>query len=199
MKTTWATILGLAAIAAVFAAPTAQATATRADYVAQAEPVCQSHLNKLKPFAKKVAKRINRLFKHAPKRAKPRTKKQTRKDLRRLASFFGLTARIELKTATVIRETNASLATLVPAPGDEAVVASWLDSRRVDATNLATFGKAIKSFARRIKKGKLFFKGGPAAPGDPTNILNHLKATDQIVAGFGFKSCLLAGTQQRFG
>ena len=143
----------------VVAVPPAQAASTRAEYVAQAEAICQvpgHQLFKLDQQVKKLGKR---------------------QDLRpsqaavRYGKIMGRLANIEGVILT-------QLGTLTPAPGDEATVAAWLQGEQ------ASKGLLDRA-ARAGKHGKLRQFIGLLNQG-----LTTAKQADQIVASFGFRSCV---------
>jgi hypothetical protein len=171
----WVKILGLAAIASVLAAPSARAETTRADYVAQAEPICLSHIEALTRTEEGLARRVKAAI-VAVKRAKKISRKEARKAKRALSRAYG---RFFSKAALTIIQTNEGLAALTPPSQDAGTIVAWLAHRRYDASNLAALGRAFKAFnLAQVAPLSQAFK-------------DHLTVTDQTVAGFGFKNCLL--------
>jgi hypothetical protein len=143
---------------AVWAAP-AEAASTRAEYVAQAEAVCAAP-------TPQVLKIINQ-EKHVIKRARDLKPSQY------AVRMGGLLA----KLATIEGQILTQLATIPPAPGDEAIIAQWLQGSR---DGLALLVQAVRA-------GK---------HGDLGHMLARLKQSisvttqaEQPVAGFGFQAC----------
>jgi len=108
--------LALVAIAAAVAATSAFATATHEEYVAQVNPICKD--------ASAVAKR--KLDKLKPS-GNP---------------FVDFLLRSRLY-AKLLDKTISRIATVPPAPGEEAAVASWLDEGR---TTVHLINKLLHSF-----------------------------------------------------
>jgi hypothetical protein len=159
MRRTLVALVMSLGLLAVWAVP-ADAASTRAEYVAQAEAVCAAPT----PQFIKLLKQEKQLQKRAG-------------DLKpsqlavRLGKIIGKLGRIEGQILT-------QLATIPPAPGDEAVIAQWLQGGR-DTQALTNRG------ARAGKHGKL---------GQMLARLNQsisvANQTNQLVADFGFQSCV---------
>jgi hypothetical protein len=143
---------------AVWATP-AEAASTRAVYVAQAEAVCAAPT----PQVLKLLKQEKQLIKRAGdfKRSQLAV---------RLAKILGRLATIE---AQILNQ----LATIPPAPGDEAVIAQWLEGER----------DGLALLVRAVRAGKHGNAGRMVA------LLNQsisvTTQAEQVVAGFGFQSC----------
>ena len=144
---------------AVWAVP-ADAASTRAEYVAQAEAVCAGPT----PQFIKLLKQEKQLQKRAA-------------DLKP-SQFAVRLGKIIGKLGTIEGQILTKLATIPPAPGDEAVIAQWLKGGR-DQQAL------INRAARAGKHGKL---------GQLLARLNQsisvATQTNQLVADFGFQSCV---------
>ncbi|HEY3192470.1 MAG TPA: hypothetical protein VGJ61_06775 [Solirubrobacterales bacterium] len=144
---------------AVWAAP-ADAASTRAEYVAQAEAVCAAP-------APQLIKLIQQ-EKQLHKRAGDLTSSQ-------LAVKLG---KILGKLSTIEGRILTQLATIPPAPGDEAVIAQWLQGER---DSQAPLNRA----ARAGKHGKL----GQMLALLKQSISVSTQA-NQLVADFGFQTCV---------
>jgi hypothetical protein len=106
---------GIVVIALAITATTAYAAATRAEYVAQTDPICQAGTDQ-------VAKRLPGLIKRIVKRP----------NITPTVSFaYGLAL-----GGKIFGEETNRLATIPPPPGDEAAVSGWLDGRRTYKRNL---------------------------------------------------------------
>jgi hypothetical protein len=144
---------------------TAHAAATRAEYVAQVEPICQTAY-----FAEKAAYKI---FQRRIKKAAQQIRRhgRPRKDARStLFSFYG-------RMRQVSRTMDAAIQPIPPAPGDEAAVQAWLAGRERSITLNARALRAL----RRAKSRRfltLFFKG-----------IDTEGAAVSSVQDFGFSYC----------
>jgi hypothetical protein len=99
----------LAFVALGIGAETAHATSSRADYVAQADPICKSSDSQL-------AQRLPGLIKRISKRQNITAT---------IAEGYGLAL-----GGKIFGQVTNQLTAIPPAPGDEATVSSWLDGRR---------------------------------------------------------------------
>ena len=123
------TFAAVALVAIALTAGTAQAASTRAEYVAQADPICLSVQG---PVDASLARYIKAKRKHAPLGpAKARL-------LRSWSKLYG--------------RVTTSLRKLTPAPGDEATIASWLKARGVVLKDLAAAGKAYAESEAKLAK-----------------------------------------------
>lgn len=104
----------LLALLAITAAP-AQAASTRAEYVAQVEPLC-------KAAQKPTFKAYSRLFKSVPIEGERITKSIARRTQFALAKFY-------TQISNIFGRTSARIAAVAPAQGDEGTVAAWLAGR----------------------------------------------------------------------
>jgi hypothetical protein len=155
---------GLAAVLvlviAALAATPASAASTRPEYVSQAEGICAAPSQQLAS----VIRQLNKVQKAAPK-LRP---SQAARRLGKVTSRF---AQIELNILT-------QLGTLVPAPGDEATAAQWLQGERN--------ANALVFRAARIgKHGNL--RGFIRTLGRSISVASQ---ANQIVAGWGFQACV---------
>jgi hypothetical protein len=143
---------------AVWAAP-AEAASTRAEYVAQAEAVCAAPT----PQVLKILKQEDRVIKQA-------------RDLKP-SQYAVRMGRLLGKLAAIEGRILSQLGTIPPAPGDEAIIAQWLQGSRDGRTLLL----------RAVRAGK---------HGNLGQMLARLKKSisvttqaEQPVAGFGFQAC----------
>jgi hypothetical protein len=126
----------IAVLALVACAATAQAAPTRADYVAQVDPICQASKASQKHEARKYKRQFRRLREQGLDPDRP-----TKRAIRMTVRFYDRLARIQ-------RGTTNQIAIVPPAPGDEPLVAEWLRLRsmRIELTN-----HAIHAYARNRK------------------------------------------------
>lgn len=116
----------------------AHAATTRADYVAQANPVCQA-------AERPVGKAIAAYFKAVRRKGIERPERVTEKTV-------GPTIRFGRRIAAVYTNVTARLRLIPPAPGDEPTVSTWLQDRDAVATNLDAIVRAYKK--QRFAQGR---------------------------------------------
>jgi hypothetical protein len=141
------------------ATTTADAAASRAEYVAQVDPICRAAGPPVfKAFVQysKAAQRKRVTNQNDPKLVGPAVRFFA--DLERI--YGGLTS---------------SIATVPPAPGDETIVAAWLQARETVRQNLDRARRLAKN--RNLKRANRLT--GRAGWGKASN----------IVSAFGFKYC----------
>jgi hypothetical protein len=161
-------IAGLLAVV-LFVVP-AQAQ-TRADYVAQADPICRSII---KP-ARKIDQPVNRaakLFNAAQKQHK------SKKVLGRLAKhFFHVVGRAYTRLGKLSNRTSDRVRAIPPPPEDAALIGQWLALQYEIGQDLFDAADAARHFDFSSLDGAL-----KAADQDNN-------AANRLVAGFGFKYC----------
>jgi hypothetical protein len=143
---------------AVWAAP-AEAASTRAEYVTQAETICQAPTPQLFKLDQQV-KQLGKRHDLKPRQVAVRLGKLTG----RLASIEG--------------GILAKLGALTPAPGDEAIIAAWLQGLQRSKGLVDRAARAGKHRQLRKLVGLL------------RQALTAGQQADQIVAGFGFRACV---------
>jgi hypothetical protein len=123
--------LAIAALIVTAAMPsTASAAATRGEYLAQIEPICQQAHEQ----GKRQAQKINRALKKSLKKAATQEKNGKPGDV--FADVFILSIiKLVGPDNRLFERTTAQIAAVPPAPGDEAVVTAWLVGR-TEATEL---------------------------------------------------------------
>jgi hypothetical protein len=146
-------------IAALVATPSADAASTRAEYVTQAEGICSASSGQLVS----VLNQLNKVRK--AKGLTPAT------GARRLGKIIGRLATIE---ANILNQ----LATLTPAPGDEATAAQWLQGERNAQALVARAARAGKH--GNLKQYLKFL----------TQSIPVAHQADQLVADWGFQACV---------
>jgi hypothetical protein len=153
---------------AVWAAP-ADAASTRAEYVAQADPICQSFVGPLDA----AFGAFNTNFKHMVRAGKAgKVKAFIRGTRQTVSSLNGL--------AGIHENMSAQLATVPPAAADSGPVGSWLNYlngeagfERGAASSLAFF--KIRQFLSQLRQADQALRSGQAA-----------------IAGLGFQVCGVA-------
>jgi hypothetical protein len=162
--------LVIAAVVLATAATSASAAASRTEYVAQVDPICQA--GQVQEFA--AAQPVLRATKHAQKHHKLRNPKVEKRLARQFARYFSQYAAIE-------HQVNDQIAAVRPAPDDVSLIQVWLRARNelVDLEN-RLFGSL--GHPKRIK--------------DPFKIFDsffELAARDfevaDLVRDFGFQHC----------
>jgi hypothetical protein len=166
-RTKWARLAPVAAIVAVgISAAPAQAASTRAEYIAQADAICQTFtpsLNQTYATYRHNDKRWARLASHGTLKA---WVKQTRRTGAALSRYLQVHAAL-----------TEQLAALSPAPGDEALIATWISYRR----QAESIGAAAATALSRIDVGKFFKFVGQANKAEFAGM--------KVVEGFGFQVC----------
>jgi transcriptional regulator with XRE-family HTH domain len=137
----------------------ANAASTRGEYVSQAEAICAAPSGQLV----KIISQLNKVRK--AKDLKPA------EVARRLGKILGRFATLE---ANILNQ----LATLTPAPGDEATVAQWLQGER---NANALVARAAKAGKRGNLKRYLMLL---------TQSISVAGQANQVVAGWGFQACV---------
>jgi hypothetical protein len=160
-------VISLVALVAVSIGPvSAEAASTRGDYIGQVAPICQAYA----PQLNQTATAYNRSFKlwlhlagHGTLKA---WVKQTRKTATALSAFNQVHGSL-----------TEQIATVTPAPGDEAVVGTWLSDRR----QAEAFATSAAVALGRIETGKFFKLIGQTNKAE--------RAGMQVIAGFGLQTC----------
>jgi hypothetical protein len=107
--------LAISVIALAITAAPASAATTRADFVAQSDPICQNGQAQESVAAQPLLSATRRAKKH-------RNRKTSRRADRALLAYFAQYSNIE-------RAVNAQIATIPPAPDDVSLVQVWLRAR----------------------------------------------------------------------
>jgi len=149
----------------VWAVP-ADAASTRAEYIAQVDPICQSFVVPRTDAFKAYTKNVTRLlFSSGPKPARGDFKR-TARSLNRLVQ---LRASLTTQIATV------------PPPAEDAVtVGTWLNDRRQAEALWASAASALNHFKLGVFQRRLA-AGGAA-----------FDAGEEAIAGFSFQVCLVS-------
>jgi hypothetical protein len=160
-----ATPLTVGCLAALLFAAPAQGAATRAEYVAQVDPICKA----AGPMMKKSLAGVK-----PPSEAKIESL-DPKKGLKRIARSIG---KLFGRTHKVLSQMTTRVSAVAAAPGDEAIVADWIFNRRSAEDLLARA-------ARAGKHGKFFQMFGL--------MLAYPEAEEAATASvrdFGFRHCL---------
>jgi hypothetical protein len=160
----------------VLAAP-AYGAATRAEYVAQADPICQNGQRDMRAEAKRQNPGVKKIARKLQQQHEMLTGEEENALLGKLA------AKEFAPTLKVFPRVTAQIAALAPAPGDLTAVTQWLDARRAYSTLIA---KAI----RAARRGKT-----PTYNRLIENATGKLIEGEIPVEGFGFRFCLLSSPQ----
>jgi hypothetical protein len=156
--------MAIALVAMAFTAAAAQAASTRAEYVAQVDPVCQQAL-----MAEKTAdKTFHRRIKKAEQQLKlGRHPKAARSVLLR---YYGRLRQID-------RNLDGAIAPIPPAPGDEPTIQTWLAQRERSIDLQRRAMRALRGF--KLRRYFHFFFGA---------LRSDFAALD-TVRDFGFAYC----------
>jgi hypothetical protein len=160
--------IATALIAMAISASSADAATTRAEWVAQVDPICQNGQAQEAIAAQLLFGALRRAKKH------PNRKTSRRAD-RALAVYFFQYANIE-------RAVNTQIATIPPAPDDVSLVQVWLRARaelldletRLITGNVKT-GKGLKGFTQAFS---LLFE-----------LFGRQQEVTDLVRDFGFQHC----------
>jgi hypothetical protein len=146
-------------VAALVATPSANAASSRSEYVSQAEAVCSAPAGQLAG----IINQLNKVRKARDLRPSEAA--------RRLGKIIGRFATLELNILN-------QLATLTPAPGDEATVAQWLQGEH--NANALVFQAARAGKHGNLKRYLHLL----------VQSISAANSANQIVAGWGFQSCV---------
>lgn len=160
--------LAITMIALAITAPKADAAATRAEYVAQVDPIC---LAAAKPEGKLLIayfKAFARLGKGVAQGASP---KQATKRL------VAKSARLMTRIITIEQGVTAQIEAVSPPPPDAGTVALWLEKRKLAEQTALSGTRALKhrkivSFNAQLDRADAIDREGRI-----------------LVAGFGFQYC----------
>jgi hypothetical protein len=139
--------LAITAVALALTSASAGAAATRADYVAQVDPICQAAF-----VAEKAA---DKAFHRRIKKDEQRLRDGRRVSKSASASLFRFYGRLRL----IGRNMDAAIVPIAPAPGDELTVQTWLAQRErsidlqrraMSAIRRGQFGKYFGRFLKAI-------------------------------------------------
>jgi hypothetical protein len=159
-------------VALAITVTTAVAAATRAEYVAQVDPICRSAGQPESKAALAYLKALNK-FDHQIASGVPR-KKAINLFVRQTAKFFGRVSRIEAFA-------TSQIAGVPPAPGDESTVALWIQ-QRTEGTGV--LNQAIAALKHRRLNAFVRLT-------DQWTV--KIDESEATVAGFGFRYCVSPG------
>jgi hypothetical protein len=166
------TAVAIAVIALAITAGPATAATTRAEYVAQVDPVCQAAQAQEEAAALPVSKKLKRL--HKQERMKKASRKArgraAKREMRLLAGFYDYVVAVE-------HGVNAQIATIPPAIEDTSLVQVWLRAR----------GEALvvtQRLFRALAKGQFF-----AAFELLIEVETKAAEASDLVRDFGFRYC----------
>lgn len=161
----------LVAFAAATSAQVAHAAATRAEYVAQVEPICKAAQ---KPTIKAYASLFKGFHQVGFSGDNPDVSKRATKLGNRLIGTF------YLRVSNVYGRTTAQIATVSAAPGDETAVAAWLAGRNRAVLLGAQAGRAARH--QKVERS--------------TGLVNKAESASEEAAksveGYGFNFCAFA-------
>jgi hypothetical protein len=162
--------LAIAAIALAIIAAPASAAASRAEWVAQVEPICHAAQ---KPTFKAYHAFFRGLDKLGLVGGSPEiSKRQARSSDRLLGTFY-------LHATNIYSRTTAQLSTVAPGPGDESAIGAWIAGRNQASLLGTQAGRAAKHL--KVKRAFHLADRAVTAGDDATT----------PVAGFGLHFCAL--------
>jgi hypothetical protein len=135
--------LAITMLALAITAPSAGAAATRAEYAAQVNPICAYANAQIEQVYREIEAKIKRLERKQKKAGKNNgssvivfnaTATESRKKKKRdglLDPFDRLFLEISERTLAISAAALGQLRQVAPAPGDEALVTSWLANRQM--------------------------------------------------------------------
>jgi hypothetical protein len=151
-------------VALAITATAAFATATRAEYVAQVDPICQSAHIKGKTALHSFKARIRQLKSRG-------IDPEGKAGIRAAVQFYGRVVRI-------VRPTFSEIARVPAPPGDEALISQWLRRNAQVVERLQNFVRLLPQGKER--KAQRAFSRALQADFD----------ADNLVRDFGFKYCV---------
>jgi hypothetical protein len=158
--------LAIVMVAMAIIAVPAWAATSRAEYVAQVDPICQQERASQKAVIRSFTKQVKTLEKRGFDPQKPS------KPIGRVV------IRGYDRLAMIQRAADSQIGGVIPAPGDEAITASWLQKR---ATFTQLFRRAGHVFAHQKRRSglRLFVRA--------LNTEGHAAA---LIGQFGFVYCV---------
>jgi chemotaxis regulatin CheY-phosphate phosphatase CheZ len=164
-------LAAVALVALTVGTATAYGASTRADYVAQVDPICKAGLDQETAAAGPVVKKLKRLERHAKQSHSRKVRRRVEKrETRLLARFYDFVAGVE-------QGVTAQIATIPPAVEDTSLVQVWLRARGEQAV-------ATQRLFRSLAKGD--FLG-------TFTLLFEVEAKSEevtdLVRDFGFQYC----------
>jgi hypothetical protein len=163
-----AALAATALVVLTVGAASAYGATTRAEYVAQVDPICAAAQAQELAAAQQLKKKLRKLGKH------PNTRKARRRaikhELRAIGRFYGYVAAVE-------QSVNAQVATIPPAVEDTSLITLWL---RVRAEQVVATQRLASAFA----KGAIF-----AALDMFFEASDKVDEAGDIVRDLGFQHC----------
>jgi hypothetical protein len=171
------TALSVAAVALGLTAPGAAATSDRAEYLAQVNPICATANQEIDRLTGEVMRKLKRAEKKQKDQGggsvvvfpSAEGKKQKLPPFDKISQLFNWYTR---QVLAVEDSELASLRAVAPAPGDETLVADWLNARGLQ---IALY-RQILPIEKQIEK--LFF-ASPRSPGKYERIERRLKKLER--------------------
>jgi hypothetical protein len=153
--------IGVGALIAALAGAAPAAAQTRAEFSASADSICKRQSDiQMKALKREFRKLRGR---HG----------------RRVSDFLHRDGLYDLHLAKAIDNSQRQISALPPPPGDETMVAQWLDSFHWDAVNARDAGRI--ALRKRVHFGRYFKTVEQASV--------HNRATDLLIDGFGMRVC----------
>jgi hypothetical protein len=163
--------LAIALIALALTTNTADAASTRAEYVAQADPICES-------VEKPVSKALGRYFKTLERKGLI----EDSNSAETVRTAGGAVARVAHRWARIYGNVTTGLSTIAAPPGDEITISTWLQARGTVKELLDQGARASKR--RKVHRVAVLSKRVGAA----------VRTANDQVRDFGFLSCAPEGS-----
>jgi hypothetical protein len=164
-RTKYMIALASTVLALAITASSASAASTRAEYIAQVDPICQAAHVTNKAAARRFKKRAHQLVRRGMDPDHPSSA-----GIRAVVRFYGLVLRVD-------RRADTEIARVTPPPGDEELITEWLQTRSRVPTRLKQFIRAFSAGKEHKARRAISraFKAG-------FNAYN-------LMRGFGFRHC----------
>jgi hypothetical protein len=131
--------LAITVIVLAITAASASAATTRAEYVAQVEPICQAGVAQEEAAARPLAKKLKQLQRSRRQaHSRKAIRRFAKRELRLLVRFYDLVARVE-------QEVTSQIAAVPPAIEDTSLIQVWLRVRNEQAV---VTQRLIRAFAK---------------------------------------------------
>jgi hypothetical protein len=165
MKSRGAIAVILLAIPAVAVTP-AHAAQTRAEYIAQVDPICQAFVGPVNDAARVLRKNFRAWERLRSKGTQKDFVRQTKRTARSIVRLAEVTTRLTNQIA------------MVPAPAKDAgIIGTWLDYRRQSEAFARSAARAFSHFKFKLSERRLDRAGAAQ------------EAALKTISGFGFQVC----------
>jgi hypothetical protein len=171
----------LALVLVAVAATPSQAASTRAEYIAQVEPICQAANEASKKHDRKVVQRIKpKLIAFLNDVFDPDAEEPSKKENRRFIRFFiSIFAKTTGHAAFIFDQATTQIYAIPPVPGEEGLIGGWLAGRSLAVDQ-------VQAAIRAARHGRGRLSGRLLDQSDKT-----LLAAQEPVNAYGFQACFV--------